>query len=224
MGERIVRDFSLFDWPWINSLPAKLGWQGKLTSNMMFVGQRGCVTPAHIDEQHNIFAQLCGRKRFVLFPPGDWDKLYPFPNGHPNDRQSQVDYREPDFSRFPRFVDVKPYEAVLGPGDVLFVPQYWWHHVENLDDGCVSVNFWFTNSGVGDFKETKVSAACVQGVGFQPLQPSGWSFHVLVQRLAVLKRRGAGCCSPIGLPCGLWTGWYQADHQRHDRCSPSPQS
>ena len=32
-------------------------------------------------------------------------------------------------------------EVVLQPGDVLFVPHRWWHHVENLDI-AVSVNTW----------------------------------------------------------------------------------
>ena len=49
------------------------------------------MTPAHYDEQQNFFAQLCGRKRVILFPPGEFGALYPFPVHHPNDRQSQVD-------------------------------------------------------------------------------------------------------------------------------------
>ena len=24
--------------------------------------------------------------------------------------------------------------------------QYWWHHIENLTDGCVSLNFWFKDA------------------------------------------------------------------------------
>ena len=33
---------------------------------------------------------------------------------------------------------------MLGPGEMLYIPSHWWHHVQTLDDGCVSINFWFS--------------------------------------------------------------------------------
>ena len=84
-----------------------------------------------------------------LFTPGDFVSLYPFPVHHPNDRQSQVDFGAVDEARFPRFCDARPVEAVLAPGDVLYIPQYWWHHIENLDDECVSLNFWYRDNEKG---------------------------------------------------------------------------
>lgn len=35
------------------------------------------TTPAHFDEQQNLLAQLCGRKRVLLWRPADWPCLYP---------------------------------------------------------------------------------------------------------------------------------------------------
>ena len=50
----------------------------------------GNVTPAHYDEQQNFFAQIKGHKRCILFPPNQFECLYPYPVHHPCDRQSQV--------------------------------------------------------------------------------------------------------------------------------------
>ena len=71
----------------------------------------------------NLFAQLVGTKRCLLFPPSDFHGLYPFPVHHPHDRQAQVDLYNPDLSRFPKFAEVRPLEAVLQPGELLYIPQ-----------------------------------------------------------------------------------------------------
>ena len=142
VGAAMLDDFKAFDWAWLTGWQKKMGWS-ELTSNLLFIGQRGAATPAHYDEQQNLFAQLSGRKRCVLFAPGDVRGLYPYPLHHPKDRQTQLDMYAPDLARFPRFGDVLGLEAVLAPGDLLYIPQYWWHHIENLDERCVSLNFWF---------------------------------------------------------------------------------
>lgn len=56
-----------------------------------------------------------------------------------------MDFERPDRTRFPKFKDLKGYETVLEPGDVLYLPIYWWHHIESLMRGgpTVSVNFWY---------------------------------------------------------------------------------
>lgn len=36
-------------------------------------------------------------------------------------------------------------EVLLNPGDVLYVPSYWWHHVHSVTEECVSIAIWFFN-------------------------------------------------------------------------------
>lgn len=144
VGTALVGDFISFDWDYVSKKQTKNNW-GPLTSNLLLISQEGNVTPCHYDEQQNFFAQVYGFKRCILFPPGDFERLYPHPVYHPHDRQSMVDFDRPDHGRFPKFKNAKGFETVVEPGDVLYIPIYWWHHVESLMRGgpTISVNFWY---------------------------------------------------------------------------------
>lgn len=105
------------------------------------------TTPTHLDEWHNIGCVVCGRRRFTLFPPGEVGNLYigPLdfaPTGAP---MSLVRLHEPDFARFPRFRQAleAAVTAELGPGDAVFIPPLWWHHVESLERFNLLVNYWW---------------------------------------------------------------------------------
>ncbi|XP_064457998.1 hypoxia-inducible factor 1-alpha inhibitor-like [Ornithodoros turicata] len=149
VGKNIVKDFLCFNWEWATKQQSQNSW-GPLTSNLLLIASEGNITPAHYDEQQNLFGQLVGQKRFLLFAPEQFECLYPHPVWHPHDRQSQVDFDHPDLERFPNFKKLCGYEAIINPGDVLYVPMYWWHQVESSMQGSytVSVNFWYKSGPV----------------------------------------------------------------------------
>lgn len=115
---------------------------GKITEINLWMASAASRTPLHYDDMHNAFAQVEGRKRFVLFNPAQFDALYPGPINTRVEAQSRVDLSRPDFRRFPKLAEVEYWEAVVGPGDLLFMPAYWWHQVTSLDMS-VSVNYWW---------------------------------------------------------------------------------
>lgn len=122
----------------------------------IWLGNRATV-PAHFDDANNIACVVAGRRRFTLFPPGQVENLYvgPLdfaPTGAPI---SLVDFAAPDLERFPRFREAWAHAltAELGPGDALFIPPLWWHHVQALDDCNILINYWWgashgTNAGL----------------------------------------------------------------------------
>lgn len=67
-----------------------------------------------------------------------------------------MDFDDPDLTKFPKFANAMAQEAIVGPGDVLFIPNYWFHHVESLQNGgyTVSVNFWYKVS-IDQFEKAK---------------------------------------------------------------------
>ena len=88
-GPRIYQDFRDFRWEWLNEKKKRLNW-GNLTNNLLLIGQPGNITTVHYDEQENLFAQVHGYKRVMLFHPKFFQCLYPYQVHHPCDRQSQV--------------------------------------------------------------------------------------------------------------------------------------
>jgi lysine-specific demethylase 8 len=55
---------------------------------------------------------------------------------------SPIDVAAPDLARFPDFARAVYTEAVLQPGELLFIPVKTWHYVRSLTT-AISVNFWF---------------------------------------------------------------------------------
>ena len=115
----------------------------------IWIGNRTTAT-AHYDMSHNMACVMVGHRRFTLFPPDQVANLYPGPLEPTPGGQviSMVDFRNPDLERFPRFKEAQQAGQVaeMEPGDVLFYPALWWHHVEALDGFNAMINYWWNTS------------------------------------------------------------------------------
>lgn len=133
-------------------------------NSTIWIGSKGAHTDCHWDTYgYNLVAQIHGRfvfkyvvflfalitvyyvcrKQWLLYPPSD--SLIPV----------RLPYEESTvYSRFNIYclskeekeylqnITDRPKLITLEPGDVLFVPNGWWHYVESLDEINVSVNIW----------------------------------------------------------------------------------
>lgn len=133
-GFRAQNDISL---PFPDALPS------------FWLGGRTRVS-AHFDFPDNVACVVAGRRRFTLFPPDQVGNLYVGPLDRTPSGQaiSLVDFAKPDLDRYPRFAEALAAAQVaeMEPGDALFVPSMWWHHVESLSPFNLMVNYWWCTS------------------------------------------------------------------------------
>jgi hypothetical protein len=115
----------------------------------IWIGTRTRIA-AHNDFPDNLACCAVGRRRFTLFPPDQFANLYvgPIDNTPAGRPVSMVDLHDPDFGRFPNFREALKVAQVaeLEPGDAIFIPSMWWHHVEALEPFNVLVNYWWRDT------------------------------------------------------------------------------
>jgi hypothetical protein len=104
------------------------------------------TTYLHFDDVHNIFAQIRGRKKFILFPPKNYLSFYPpLEDNRYSPTFSKVNPAKEDLKSYPKFPWQDKIEIILEPGEILYIPPLWWHHVTALEEN-ISLTFWYSPS------------------------------------------------------------------------------
>jgi hypothetical protein len=115
----------------------------------IWIGNR-TIASCHYDAPNNLACCVVGKRRFTLFPPEQIFDLYPGPLDPTPGGQavSVVELAAPDFERYPRFREAlaAARQAEVGPGDAVFIPSMWWHHIEALSPFNTLVNYWWSTS------------------------------------------------------------------------------
>lgn len=114
----------------------------------VYMGPKGSWTPFHADvfRSYSWSANICGCKKWLIYPPGQekylTDRLgnlaYDITSDDMNDKQ-----------QFPELAKAsKPITVIQREGEVIFVPSGWHHQVINLED-TISINHnWVNACGV----------------------------------------------------------------------------
>ena len=101
----------------------------------LFVGSANTqYSHLHVDAVGGSVWCVClyGEKEWIVFPPGDSEKLRPFREGSLGQlRQSMLDPWDPrSCAEFP-VRELHPYRVRLQAGQALFLPPNWWHITRN---------------------------------------------------------------------------------------------
>ena len=140
----IVANNHFLEHPWasglyddIEAFPEYLDPDKVVGNTFVWFGAAGTVTPLHRDLMNIFMAQVRGRKQIGLISPNYSSEVY-----NEIGVFSEVDYEAPDLLKYPLLATVQRQDVELLPGEVLFLPVGWWHHVRSVE---LSIMVSFTN-------------------------------------------------------------------------------
>ncbi|WP_299554820.1 cupin-like domain-containing protein [Seonamhaeicola sp.] len=125
-------DFSIFEG--LNAVNDVTAW----------IGPAGTISGFHADTGKNMYAQVKGRKMFILASTKFNSKMYPSSKYINGAVASKVNINDIIPEDFPKLNDVEFIKVILEPGDVLHVPSKWWHYVQSLDTSISISDFGFS--------------------------------------------------------------------------------
>ncbi len=102
---------------------------------MLFFGGKNSHTFMHYDiDLANIFHfHFEGKKQCILFDQEQSKYLYKIP--HSLIPREDIDFSNPDFEKWPALKHARGYIAELNHGDVLYMPEGYWHYMKYITPG-----------------------------------------------------------------------------------------
>ncbi|MGY8913888.1 MAG: cupin-like domain-containing protein, partial [Flavobacteriales bacterium] len=102
---------------------------------MLFFGGENSSTFMHYDiDLANIFHfHFEGKKEIILFPQSENRYLYKVP--HALITHESIDFSNPDLNKWPALKNAKGYKTYLQHGEVLYMPEGYWHYMRYITPG-----------------------------------------------------------------------------------------
>ena len=141
--EREPTKYRIFLWNLLKEVPAlqqdfeypDFGLRLFKTLPMLFFGGTSSYTFMHYDiDLANIFHfHFQGQKEVLLFPQNQTPFLYAVP--HSLITREDIDFSNPDYKKWPALKKASGFKATLTHGDVLYMPEGYWHYMQYITPG-----------------------------------------------------------------------------------------
>lgn len=113
----------------------------RISTSILWFSSGGTKSLLHTDSQENLNCVIDGYKEFIMVPRRQRNVL-------PLERvgaYSKVDVEKVNLYKYPSLSRVSWYKAKLNPGDCLYIPYLWAHHVHSTGKRNMAVNLWWSH-------------------------------------------------------------------------------
>ncbi|MGB3590620.1 MAG: cupin-like domain-containing protein [Nonlabens sp.] len=141
--KREPTNFRIFLYNIIKEVPAlqndfkypKLGMRLIKGLPMMFFGGKGSRVFMHydIDFTNILHFHFHGKKRCIIYPPDQSRYLYRVPYSLIS--REDIDFSNPDLDKWPALKNAQGYVCDLSHGEMLYMPEGYWHYMHYLTPG-----------------------------------------------------------------------------------------
>lgn len=135
--------FRIFLWNILNEVPQlqkdykfpDFGLRLIKSLPMLFFGGKGSSTFMHFDIDYaNIFHfHFEGTKEIILFDQKQNKHLYKVPFSLIT--REDIDFSNPDLNKWPNLAKAKGYKTELNHGEILYMPEGYWHYMKYITPG-----------------------------------------------------------------------------------------
>jgi hypothetical protein len=99
-----------------------------------WMGGKGSNTGWHTDMDDLSFLYVTeGKKKIQFISPKYDENMYEKKIFTYGAKWSNIDFKNIDYDKYPKFKDVVVQTFILNSGDCIYIPKNWWHCVENLE-------------------------------------------------------------------------------------------
>ena len=158
---------------------------GELGQVNYWLGKANVTAYTHYDTSYNLHMVAYGQKRFIIFPPDAYHTLQLYPCLHQFYRQVQTDIFDTELHDL--IERLNGVEVVLNPGEVLYIPPYWFHSVVTMKT-TISFNVWSQSEAYMIMEDIYIAAI--------PFEEE-WGRVKLMQALNYLVKQLIGSLLPI---------------------------
>ncbi|XP_078360551.1 uncharacterized protein LOC144644870 isoform X4 [Oculina patagonica] len=151
-----------------------------IASTHLLFSSGNTSSSCHMDGYENLLSLIAGTKEVLVADPKYVEYFYPRNHTTVN-IESPIDPEAVDLEKFPKLAEIPFHKVVLKAGDILYIPQHWWHHVRSFDCPNIAISLWFHPFAEKEEEESSLEDESEDPSVFEDMVYATKAFDKLVQ-------------------------------------------